>query len=260
LTDSEKLISGKLVTHASFDDEIIPISLEEGIARDLSVALGDTIEFDVQGIPVMTEVSSLREVDWRRVQANFFVVFPLGVLDDAPGFHIITTRVTDSAASARMQRAVVDAYPNVSTVDLMLVLEVVQSIVGKISFGIQFMAMFTAFTGVLLLVTATLNSRYQRIQESIQLRTLGASRAQILKIQFVEYCLLGIMASLSGILLAVGAAWALAFFVFEVTFSFPFVQVGVALIINCLLTIGVGVFGSWGITRHSPLELLREEG
>ncbi|MCS1409642.1 MAG: Macrolide export ATP-binding/permease protein MacB [Verrucomicrobia subdivision 3 bacterium] len=260
LSDSETLAAGKWVPKASFDDPVIPISLDASLARDLQVTLGDQIKFDVQGIPLMTEIASLRDVDWRRLQANFFVVFPMGVLDNAPGFHIITTRVPDAAASAQMQREVTEMFPNVSTIDLMLVLEIINSIVGKISFGIQFMALFTAFTGVVLLITATLNSRYQRIQESIQLRTLGASKTQILKIQFVEYCLLGVMASLTGILLAIVAAWAIATFVFEVAFSFPLWQVVVALITNCLITISVGVLSSWGITRHSPLALLRQEG
>jgi putative ABC transport system permease protein len=259
LTDSEKLVAGKWIPEASFEDTAVPISLDSGLARDLKVTLGDQIEFDVQGIPVTTEIASLREIDWRRIQANFFVVFPKGVIDDAPGFQIITTQVPSTEASARMQRTVTDRFPNVSSVDLMLVLEILNDVISKISFGIQFMAFFTAFTGVVLLITATLNSRYQRLHESIQLRTLGASRKQILQIQFVEYCLLGIMASVTGILLAIVAAWGIATFVFEVSFRFPIWQVSLALLLNCILTIGVGVMGSWGITKHSPLALLRQE-
>jgi len=258
LTDSEKIIAGNWIPEASFEDPMVPISLDSGLAEDLKVTLGDQIEFDVQGIPVVTVIASLREVDWRRLQANFFVVFPKGVIDDAPGFQVVTTHVPSTEASATMQRTVVEAFPNVSTVDLMLVLEILNDVISKISFGIQFMAFFTVFTGVILLITATLNSRYQRLHESIQLRTLGASRRQILQIQFVEYCLLGLMASITGILLAIVAAWGIATFVFDVSFRFPLWQVSFALLFNCLLTIGVGVMGSWGITKHSPLALLRE--
>ncbi len=260
LTDSETLVAGEWIPRAEFDDPEIPISLDASLAADLQVGLGDQIEFDVQGIPLTTTIASLREVDWRRIQANFFVVFPMGVLDDAPGFHIITTRVPDAQRSARMQRQVTDAFPNVSTIDLTLVLQILNDVVNKISFGIQFMALFTAFTGLILLITATLNSRYQRLHESIQLRTLGASKRQILWIQFVEYALLGVMASLTGMILALAASWSIARFVFEVDFAVPTLQLGAALAINCGLTIGVGVLGSWGITRHSPLAMLRREG
>lgn len=259
LTDAEEVVKGEWVEEASFDDEIIPVSVEDGIARDLGVTVGDELVFDIQGIAMKARVANLRKVEWRRVQANFFVVFPKGVLDEAPGFYIVTTRVADSEASARMQSAVTGQYPNVSSIDLMLVLNVVNSIVGKITFGVRFMAYFTALTGVLLLITATLNSRYQRFQEGILLRTLGASRSQILWIQFVEFSLLGIMASLTGIVLAVGGQWAVTKFVFEVPFAFPAVHVGVAVGINLLLTIAVGIFGSWGITTHPPLQLLRSE-
>ncbi|MBL6764138.1 MAG: ABC transporter permease [Verrucomicrobiae bacterium] len=259
LADGESILRGEWVARANFDDEIIPVSLEEGIARDLSVDIGDEIEFDIQGVPLKTRVANLRKVEWRRVQANFFVVFPAGVLDDAPGFSIITTRVADAQASAAMQSAVGKAYPNVSSIDLMLVLDVVNGIVSKITFGVRFMAFFTALTGVLLLITATLNSRYQRFRESILLRTLGASRRQILWIQFVEFSLLGIMASLAGILLAVGGQWAVTRFVFEVPFVFPAWHVAAAVGANYLITLAVGILGTWGVTNHPPLELLRSD-
>lgn len=259
LSDSEKLVAGSWIPEASFDDPVIPISVETDIAKDLKVSLGDQIEFDVQGIPLLTQVASLREVDWRRIQANFFLVFPKGVIDDAPGFQVITTRVEDTPSSAAMQRAVSEAYPNVSSIDLMFVLEILNDVIGKISFGIRFMAFFTAFTGLILLITTTLSSRYQRIKESIQLRTLGASRGQILKIQVVEYGVLGFMASITAGLLSVIAAWSMAKFVFKVGFSLPVGHLLMAVAINCILTIGVGILGTWGILNQSPLALLRRE-
>lgn len=259
LSDSETLVAGEWVPEASFDDPEVPISLDAELAEDLKIGLGDQIEFDIQGIPLLTRIASLRQIDWRRVQANFFVVFPNGVINDAPGFHIMATRVPDTATSAQMQRRVTDTFPNVSTVDLMLVLKILNDVISKISFGIQFMAFFTAITGLIVLVTATLNSRYQRLHESIQLRTLGASGRQILWIQFVEYSLLGVMASATGILLSVGAAWAIAHYLFEIAFTLPVWQISAALFINCVLTVAVGILGSWGVTQHSPLALLRQE-
>ncbi len=221
LASSEELLSGEWIKSASPTNDVIPISLEQGIATELDVGIGDEIVFDVQGIPLKTRVANLRRVDWRRLQANFFVVFPLGVLEDAPGFFIITTRVKDSEESAAMQRAVVQRYPNVSTIDFTLVLRVVEGIVSKISFAIRFMAMFTVLTGVILLITAVLNSRFQRMRESILLRTLGASSGQLMRIQFIEFLLLGILASLTGIILAVAAQWALTKFVFKIEFTVP---------------------------------------
>jgi putative ABC transport system permease protein len=260
LADSEELLAGRWVPSSSPTNEFIPISLEEGIARELNVGLNDQIVFDVQGIPMKTRVANLRRVDWRRLQANFFVVFPTGVIDDAPGFFIVTTRVKDSAESAAMQRAVVQRYPNVSTIDFTLVLRVVEGIVSRISFAIQFMAMFTVLTGVILLITSVLNSRFQRLRESILLRTLGASSGQLQRIQIIEFLMLGVLASLTGIVLAVAAQWLLSRFVFKIPFSLPVAHLAVAMAINSALTVLIGLTAGRSVLKRPPLEVLRAEG
>jgi putative ABC transport system permease protein len=260
LTDSEQLLEGDWVKTASPNDEVIPISLEKGISEDLGVGIGDEIVFDIQGIPMKTRVANLRKVDWRRVQANFFVVFPRGVLEDAPGFFIITTRVADAKQSAAMQRALVQKFPNVSSIDFTLVMRVVEGIISKISFVIRFMALFTVFTGVILLITAVLNSRFQRLRETILLRTLGASSAQLVKIQVIEFFLLGLCASLTGIVLAVGAQWLLTHFVFKTGFFVPVAQLLVAVALNCALTMLIGLLASRVVLNRPPLEVLRAEG
>jgi putative ABC transport system permease protein len=114
------------------------------------------------------------------------------------------------------------------------------------------MAGFSILTGLLVLSSAVVISRYQRVRESVLLRTLGASRRQILRITLVEYSLLGLLAALAGIGLAVLAAWALAVWVFEVGF-------GAAALVTAL-TAAIGVFNSREVLRRSPLEVLRAEG
>ena len=260
LRDGERIIAGTFVPSVTNGAETIPVSVEEGIAKELGVGLGDQIVFDVQGIPVTTRVASLRTVEWRRIQPNFFVVFPRGSLDDAPAMHVLVTRIASSDESARMQREVVKAFPNVSIIDLLLVLRTVDSILGKISFVVRFMAMFTVLTGLLVLVSALVTGRYQRIRESILLRTLGASRGQILKILVVEYFALGFLAALTGILLAILAAWALAAFVFKVTFVVAILPLAIALFVVPAITVITGLLISRGILNQPPLAILRAEG
>src|SRR5690606_5198137 len=102
-------------------------------------------------------------------------VFPGGVLEDAPSFHILTTRVPSREQSAAMQRAIVRQFPNVSIIDLALVLDTIDAILSKIGFVIRFMALFTVGTGIIVLIASVLTGRFQRVQEGILLRTLGAS-------------------------------------------------------------------------------------
>ena len=158
-----------------------------------------------------------------------------------------------------MQRQVVKQFPNISTIDLTLVLQTVDSVVGKISFVIRFMALFTAGTGLLVLVGTVLTGRYQRIQESILLRTLGASRPQILKILIVEYFALGTLAALTGGILALVGSWALARFVFKVNFTILAGPSLIAILAVSFLTMLTGLLMSRGIFNYPPLEVLRAE-
>ena len=221
LRDAEKITAGQWIGEFTNHAGPVPISVEAGIAGELRVALNDEIVFDVQGMPVRTRVASLREVNWRRPQPNFFVLFPRGALEAAPAMDVLVTRVDSSAQSALLQREVVKAFPNVSVIDLTLILETVDAIVGKVSFVIRFMALFTVATGILVMAGALVSSHFQRVRESILLRTLGASRAQIWRILAVEYLALGLLAALTGVLLALAAVWALAAFVFHARFAPP---------------------------------------
>lgn len=261
LVDSEQSVAGKWPPSANNEglEGLIPISVEDEIAKDLQVKLGDEIEFDVQGVPLRTRIVHLRKVDWRRMQPNFFVVFPSGVLEGAPSFTILTTHVPNAEASANMQRAVVQKYPNVSAIDVTLILQTVESVVSKISLVIRFMALFTVFTGLTVLAAAILTGRYQRVREAVLLRTLGASRAQVGQILLVEYFLLGLVASVTAVFLASISTWALAHFLFEAPYHFAWLPTVLAIIIVCTITMLMGFFGTRGLLSKPPLEVLRQE-
>lgn len=257
LRDSETIVAGAWQPQAPPGTNLAPISVEEELARELRVGVGDEMDFEVQGVPIAARIASLRRVDWRRIQPNFFVVFPMGVLDDAPAMDVLVTRAASADESAKLDRELIKQFPNVSAIDLRLVLETLDSILAKISLVVRFMAMFTVLTGLLVLVGALLTGRYQRIQESILLRTLGASRRQIMKILLVEYLALGLLAALTGILLALAAAWALCHFVFKINFAPEMLPLLIALAAVPGLTILTGFLMSRGILNQPPLAILR---
>jgi putative ABC transport system permease protein len=257
LRAGEKIIAGQWHGNAS-RGEMVPLSIEESIAKEMVVGLGDQIVFDVQGVPLTARVASLRQVDWRRVQPTVYLLFPRGVLEDAPATHVLLTRAS-AEKSAGLQRLLVQKFPNVLAIDVTLILQTLDAILGKISFVLRFMALFTVITGLLVLAGAILTGRYQRIHESILLRTLGASRAQILKILLVEYFCLGLLAALTGVLLAIAATWALAAFVFDVRFVLSLLAPLIAVVIVSGLTVLTGLLASGGVLNHPPLEILRAE-
>lgn len=261
LADSEELVAGTFQGTVEEDAEVIPISIEEDIAtEELGVTLGDTLVWDVQGVPVTSVITSIRAVDWQRMQTNFFVIFPKGAIDDAPQMSVVMTRTGTDAATARLQAALVQQFPNVSSVSLSLILSVFDQIFDRITFVIRFMALFSILTGLFVLAGAVMVSRYQRIEESVLLKTLGASQAQVFKIQLIEYLFLGVLATVTGLVLALGASWALAFFLFETPLVVAPALLALSVLIVTGLTIAIGLFNSRGIYARPPLEVLRAAG
>lgn len=258
LTNTETILSGHW-GRPVIDGDSILVSVEKGMADNLNVTVGDTLVFDVQGILMTTIVGSIREVNWRRVQPNFFVVFPTGVLETAPQFWVVVTRASSAEISASLQRAMVKRFPNISAVDLALILRTVDAILDKISFVIRFMAFFSIGTGFVVLIGAVLTSRFQRIQESVLLRTLGAVRSQIANIMGIEYLWLGSFATLSGCVLAMLGSWALAIFVFDTPYDPAVLPVVTVFVLVVVVTIFLGMFITRDISRKPPLEVLRRE-
>ncbi len=258
LIDSEILEEGNF-TGTVENKEIIPISISRNFAEDAKVGIGDKITFNVQGVRLNTEVGSIRSVDWSRMQLNFSIVFPTGVLEDAPQFRVLTTKVPDETASAELQQELVSNFPNVSIIDLRQVLTVIENILTKISWLINFMAFFSILTGIIVLIGAVRTSKYQRIKESVLLRTLGAKSSQILKILALEYMYLGILGSLSGILLSLISSQLLAYFVFETTFIPSLTPFLILLPGITLLVTAIGLSNSFGVIKSPPLVVLRKE-
>ena len=258
LTSTEKITSGKWNGEAD-SSSLPPISLEQNFAKRNGIDIGDTMTFNVQGTIMQTVVGSLREVNWGRIQTNFLVVFPKGVIDDAPQFKVLLTRVPSQKVSASFQETMVKQYPNISIIDLGLVLRILDGIIDRIGFVIRFMAGFSIITGIVVLIASVLISKYQRLQESVLLRTLGASRKQIFTITTLEYFFLGALAALTGILLALAAGWGLAHYTFETSFNPRLTPVLILFFFVCILTVLIGLANSRGIVSRSPLEVLRQE-
>lgn len=259
IVDSETVTQGEFHGQTRTVAGRIPISLEQDIAKDLRVTLGDELVFDVQGIPVTTVITSLRQVDWYKIQPNFFVVFPPGVLETAPQMLVLVTRVPDQATSAKLQRVAVEQFPNLSLIDLTLVLDTMTGIFDNISFGIEFMALFTIFTGLTVLAGSISISHQQRLRENVLLKVLGASGRQIVGIMMAEYGVLGLAAANAGIALAALGAFGLARFVFDTGYWMDWRAIAVANVAVMGVTMIVGVMSSMAYYRQPALEVLRRD-
>ncbi len=151
LISSEEIVQGEFLYDEVVDGDSILISVSDGMKDGLKLNLKDEIIFDVQGVPVTTYVGSIRKVDWQRIQTNFMVVFPMGVLEQAPQFYVLITRIEEKETSAAFQRDMVIRYPNVSAIDLTLILDTLDEIFDKVAFVIRFMALFSVIAGLFVL-------------------------------------------------------------------------------------------------------------
>ncbi len=256
LIDSETVVRGDWHGQKPKGDTIF-VSVADNVAEDMKVEPGSHLVFNVQGRLIETVVSSIREVDFNRVQTNFLVVFPAGILEQAPQFHVVVTRSDSLAQSVRFQQAMVRAFPNVSIIDLTQILKTFDDILGKVAFVIQFMALFSIATGIVVLVSAVWLSRFQRMRESALLRTLGAKRRQLNRINGLEYAILGVLGALTGVVLSVAAAWAIARFQLEIPFRPRFLPPALAMVSIAALTVIAGLLTSRGVVKRPPLEVLR---
>ncbi len=259
LINSETLLDGKLIKAVSSDDGTIPITIEKDIAEDLDVTIGDELVFDVQGIPIKTNISGIRKIDWYKIQPNFFVVFPEGILEDAPQMIVVVTRVTSAALSAQLQRETVKRFANLSVIDMALVVNSIASIMDKVAYAVEFMAVFSIIIGFIVLISSINLSRYQRIRECVLLKILGASKRQIIGIMSIEYFLLGALAANAGIILSLIGSFLLAKFVFETNFSVNIQSVMIANVVVVGSTMIIGLMSSISTYKQPPLAVLRNE-
>lgn len=256
---SEELVKGEL-QHMTSGKDSVWITISEGLHEELDVKEGDSLVFDVQGIPVKARISGIRKVNWPKDPPNFIFVFPSGVLEQAPQVYVTATRVDDQQVANRFQQQLITQFPNVSLIDLRLILSTINDLFDKLGMIIRFLAAFSIVTGLIVLAGAVINSKFVRMKENVLLRTIGARTHQITKITLIEYAYLGLFSAITGMVLSLGGGYLLTTFFFNITFAFDwqemlFISTGVI-----FLTILIGWWNSREVINTPPLQVLRKEG
>jgi putative ABC transport system permease protein len=231
------------------------VSLEDRIAEQLGIKLGDTLTYDIVGTRVSSTVTSLRKVDWDSFRVNFFALFAPGALDSMPRTYITAVRV---GSGSTWLTALLHDYPNILVIDVGSILQQIQTIIEQVARAVEFVFLFTLLGGVLVLEAAIAATQDERRLDAAILRTLGASRRQLSAAQVAEFVTLG---GLAGLVAAAGATtigYVLADRVFLIPFGWnPWIWVlGIA-----GGAIGVAVAGWLGTRatlKQSPLAVLRQ--
>jgi putative ABC transport system permease protein len=264
-------IGGWLMTHiyrVSWDPALpedpsggpLAVSLEKNLAESLKVKQGDRVAFMHGGREFECNVDELHEATWEKMLENFPVLIKERVPSGLGVTWAAAARITDAAHGARVQRELTAALPGVTIFDVAAATATLEDILHRGGWLVKSLSLLTVFTGLVIVAAVLMAGRRDRLEESVLLRTLGASRGQIRRILVSEYFLLGLFAALTGALLSIGFAWVLAKQLFEVPFDTWYWPLAAAVVLVCALTAGLGMLLSRGIATHPPLAILRGEG
>ncbi len=254
LPEGNRVVDGELWSVADRAE----ISIERDFAEDLGAELGDTIVFDIQGVPLELLVSSIRTVEWQRFSINFFLVVEPGVLDNAPRFRVATARIPEENERP-VQDRVAAAYPNVTVLRVREVLQKVVSILQQVGFGVRLLGSFTVLAGIAILAGAVSAGAVRRAREVALYKTLGMTRLQVVTTLAVEYALIGLVAGTIGATGGVALAWAASRYSFEVPWAWSPGTYLLAVLVSVVLTVVAGLAASLRALTVRPVTVLREQ-
>jgi putative ABC transport system permease protein len=231
---------------------------EEG--KQLGLEIGDMLTVNVLGREISARIANFRAVEWQSLEINFAMVFSPNALAGAPHAHLATVTYeseADDATELALLRTVTAAFPGITSVRISDALDEVNALVEDLALAVRGAASVTLIASILVLAGALAAGHRHRLYDAVILKTLGATRGRILGAFLLEYALLGLAAAIFGLAAGSFAAFAVLEYVMTAGFTFlpsvAFGAVGVAL----LLTVGLGLIGTWQILGQKPAPVLR---
>ena len=258
LQESESTVEGEFSGQYLEGAKLPQISIEKRYSERIGVKVGDILTFDVQGVELKAQVGSLRRVRWTSFQPNFFILFPVGVLEEAPQIFLTSISGHPKPQIREFQKSVANQYKNVSIIDLARTIENSLKYIEQMSLGLQFMAWLAVLVGILVFIVLLNTQIKERIQEMNLLQIMGATGPQVLKIVMVQFLIL-ITASITfGVLLGLAIAWIIITFFFDIRTVYD----SYYLVLLCLILLpicGAALYaGLRPLKKLNPMDLIRQ--
>ena len=237
-------------------EEADGVSVEQGIAEALGLKLGDRLGFDMAGQTHEARITSLRKVDWASMRANFFMLFPVSKMPDLPLTYMAAFRSPEGVPG--FENALVNAFPNITSVDMRSTLAQVQRVMDQVIRAVEFLFAFTLAAGLMVLLAAVGASRQAREREYAIMRALGAGRSLLARVQRTELLGIGWLAGFMSSAMALVVGWALARYAFEFTWQPPLWAPLAGGLAGALLAWGAGSLSLAGVLRQPVVQTLRQ--
>ncbi len=232
------------------------VSLDARVAEALSLQVGDTLTVSVLGREIPARIASLRRIDWETMGFNYMMVFPPSTLAGAP--HTLAGAVSlpperETAAA----RAILTAFPGVSVISVREVLGQARTLLDQMALAVLAAASVTLLAGMAVLTGAVAAARQARTYDAVVLKTLGATRGQLLWVQALEYGLLGLLLGVVALAVGLGGAWWIIVQVFEFTWAPDWGRVLATLGAGLGVTLVLSLAGALPILSARPASALR---
>lgn len=252
LPDENVVVDGQWF---SSKDKKAEVSIESKLAERLNVVVGDELSFQIGSEKVRIPVTSIREVNWKSMQPNFYMIFSDGVLTDFPVTYIASMHVP--SVSKQDFQQFLSVYPTISVIDVDAMISQLRTVIEQVSIAIEFILLLVVVAGSLVLVAQVQASMEERERELAILRTLGAKGSLLRNSTLLEFVVLG---AISGLLASIAMEIAVFFIqlkVFEMATSFHGFYWFVGISVGALFVGSVGFMSCWRLLKLSSLTLIR---
>ncbi len=236
------------------------VSLENRTAQNLDLKIGDTVTVNVLGRNITARIANLRAVDWENLGINFVLVYSPGTFAGAPHSDIATLTFADGGTAvedATLIKALAGAFPTVTAVRVKDALDAIGAIVGKLILAVRGASSLTLIAAALVLGGALAASQRFRVYDAVVLKTLGATRAQLIAAYALEYLLIGLATAVFGVLAGSLAAALVVTRLMEFSFVFVPGEAAAAALLALFVTVGLGLLGTVSALGRKPAEVLR---
>jgi putative ABC transport system permease protein len=256
LLDDETLIDGDTLFRSDWNEP--QVSVMDTVVEMHTMKIGDRLHFKIQGVPLTARISSIRTRDNQSLSPFFYFVFPPAVLAKAPQTQFAAVRVpTDQMGP--LQLKIVSQFPNISVIDMSQTIGTFVRLMGRLARILRAFSIFSIAAGVLILVSAVLATRAERVVESVYYKILGADRRFVFGVFAIENLLIGLLSGLLALIIAQAGAWYVCAVRLDIGYR-PFIPASLVMIgLTVLLTVSVGMGASRSIVAKKPVAYLREQ-
>jgi putative ABC transport system permease protein len=255
-------IASERVTRGAFwsgRPNVQEASIDEGLAENLGVRLGDTLTLDIQGLPLDAIVTSFREIRWQALRPNAMILLSPGEIESAPTMYVASARVADSATREALTAELVREHGNLTVIDASEAAQTVLMILDRVSAIFTVLGVLSVLAGAIILGGAIAAGRFARQREAMLFKVLGASRADLRRILGAEYATLALLGTLAGWSLAEVMGRLAVPALFDAAAHVPYLALSTIAAAALVLNTGVGVLVGRRVSGHTPLSILREE-